>query len=55
MSETLSYLAGLWDGEGCFTISYVATKARRISPYWGAVASINMTDRIPLDILAETF
>jgi hypothetical protein len=55
MNETLAYLAGLWDGEGCFTISYVKAKAHRVSPYWGAVASICMTNRIPLDILSETF
>jgi len=51
----LAYIAGLWDGEGCFTIGYTKVKRRRKSPYWYAIASICMTDRRALDILHNIY
>jgi hypothetical protein len=55
MKPSLSYFAGLWDGEGCFTILYVAKKRRRKSPYWAAVASICQTDRAAISALQKKF
>jgi hypothetical protein len=51
----IAYLAGLWDGEGCFTIGYTAIKRRRLSPYWYAVASICMTERGGIELLQQIF
>jgi len=51
----LSYIAGLWDGEGCFTIGLSPKKNRRKSPYWFAVASICMTDKTAIKFIQQLF
>jgi len=54
-SSELAYIAGLWDGEGCFCIGLSPKKNRRKSPYWFAVASICMTDKSALRLLRKHF
>jgi len=55
-SLQLSYIAGLWDGEGCFCIGLkTKNKNKRASPYWFAVASICMTDSIAIKQIQKLF
>lgn len=56
-SEWLAYCAGLFDGEGCFCIGKAdaRSKAGRVSPYYGLVASLAMTRRESMVLFRAMF
>ncbi len=55
MKLSTSYLAGLFDGEGCIFIGRREPKRRMIMPYYVLTASINMTHRPLIEVLAAQF
>lgn len=53
----LEYLAGLFDGEGCFLIAKSSPgKSHTIRPYrYQARAALNIRDKVIADLLVESF
>ena len=58
LSETMAYLAGLFDGEGCITYKQ-RTEHRKGKPkaykYWNIRIEINMTSRETIAFVMKTF
>jgi hypothetical protein len=55
MKFSTSYLAGLFDGEGCIFISRREPKGKSISPGFTLTAGINMVHRPLIEALASEF
>ena len=57
-NETMAYLAGLFDGEGCITYKQ-RTEHRKGKPraykYWNIRIEINMIDKDTIDYVHKTF
>ena len=58
LSETMAYLAGLFDGEGCITYKQ-RTEHRKGKPkaykYWNIRIEINMTSKETIAFVMRTF
>lgn len=53
MEFSTSYLAGLFDGEGCIFIARRMPRRTMIAPYYMLTTSINMTHRPVIEALAQ--
>lgn len=55
MKFSVSYLAGLFDGEGCIFIARRSLRRNMVIPYYVMTTTINMTHRPLIEALAEQF
>jgi hypothetical protein len=53
--RTLAYFAGLFDGEGCVSVTEVKSKPGGRSPTFQTLAQVSMTDRRALHFLLDSF